>query len=411
MNTVAASRRIFYGWIIVALCTAIIALDFGLMFSYSVFFKPLADYFGWDRASVSLVYSSSLIIGGAVSIGVGWLADRHSPGKLMAFCGLMIGSGLILSSRVHHLWQLFLTYGVIEATGLLSGFGISAALISRWFSGNRGLPLGILASGSGLGTFLIVPLNERLVDSLGWQSTFLIAGSVAGVLIIAFSFFLRKPLEPARIASTADGLSDPYAVERVPLTHTLADRKFALIMAAFFSFAFSTQLVIIHLVNYATDRGIDTLVATSFVSVIGAISIIGRLASGAGVSRVGTHNTLILTRAVVIVAFVILIFAQSIPAFYVFAVFFSLAYGAEITQIPLILSYYYGTRTIATLVSFNGLCVGVGGALGVWSGGKIFDNTQSYSEAFIIGAVVSVFSLVLMLVLKARWTKKAGTQP
>ena len=55
--------------------------------------------------------------------------------------------------------------------------------------------------------------------------------------------------------------------------------------------------------------------------------------------------------------------------------------------------------------------MGVGGALGVWSGGKIFDNTQSYSEAFIIGAVVSVFSLVLMLVLKARWTKKAGTQP
>ena len=103
-------RKFYYGWVIVAACTLMIAITYGLMYSYSVFFKPLADYFSWDRATVSLVYSASLVIRGAFRLGVGWLADRYGPVKLSVFCGFMIGLGLVLSSRpirplavLHHL--------------------------------------------------------------------------------------------------------------------------------------------------------------------------------------------------------------------------------------------------------------------------------------------------------------------
>jgi MFS family permease len=104
------------------------AITYGLMYSYSVFFKPLAEHFQWDRATVSLVYSVSLVVRGGVSIGIGWLADKYGARKLMIFCGIMMALGLILSSQVHSLWQFFLTYSLVEAIGL-SGTGSGHRLL------------------------------------------------------------------------------------------------------------------------------------------------------------------------------------------------------------------------------------------------------------------------------------------
>ncbi len=162
-----------------------ILVTYGLMFSYSVFFKPLADDFGWDRATVSLVYSASLVIRGAAAIGMGWLADRYGARKLLVLCGLLIGAGLVLSSYVYTLWQLFLTYGVIDAVGLSGAFGIGMAEVSRWFTEKRGLALGIASAGSGLGTLLIVPASERLVNAFDWNGAFFFSGIAAGMLMVA----------------------------------------------------------------------------------------------------------------------------------------------------------------------------------------------------------------------------------
>ena len=192
-------RKFYYGWVVVAVCTLMIGITYGLMYSYSVFFKPLADYFSWDRATVSVVYSASLVIRGAFAVGVGWLADRYGPVKLSIFCGIMIGVGLVLSSRASDLWQFFLTYAVIEAIGLSGAFGIGSAMVSRWFTRNRGLALGIVSTGSGLGTLFIVPGNEKLISALGWSNAFLVCGITAGVIMIAAAFLLRSHHRTARL--------------------------------------------------------------------------------------------------------------------------------------------------------------------------------------------------------------------
>jgi MFS family permease len=85
----ASNKSAFpYGWLIVAVCTLMTAVTYGLLYSYGVFFKPLAAHFDWDRATVSSVYSVSLIIRGAISIWVGWLADRYGAKKLWYFAVL-----------------------------------------------------------------------------------------------------------------------------------------------------------------------------------------------------------------------------------------------------------------------------------------------------------------------------------
>ena len=93
-----------YAWVIVASIAVMIGVTYGLNYSFSVFFKPLADYFNWNRETVSLIYSVALVFRGAVAIGTGWLADRYGARTVMLGCGVLMGAGFILSSRVSQLW-------------------------------------------------------------------------------------------------------------------------------------------------------------------------------------------------------------------------------------------------------------------------------------------------------------------
>jgi MFS family permease len=393
----------YYGWVVVAACALMIAITFGVMFSYSVFFKPLADYFHWDRATVSLIYSASSIILGDFALVIGWLADRYGYAKLSLFCGFMVCLGLILSSQIQTIWQFFLTYAVIESIGLSGSFGIGMAMVSKWFTKKRGIAIGILSSGSGLGTLLIVPGTERLINAFDWSRAFVIIGIAAGVLMITMSFLLRlppKPISPIenKPKKILDGEKAATSTQ-ITLGQALKDSQMILIMAAAFLFCFSMQMVMIHLVNYATDMGINPLTAATFISLIGAVSIAGRLSTGIGSDKAGLNSTLILTRVFLVISLLCLIFSKSLWSFYLFAVIFGLCYGGEIPQIPLFIAKHWGTKAMATLVGLNSFIVSIGGALGPWVAGEIFDITNSYQEAFIIGAIAGLVSLLIILIL------------
>jgi MFS family permease len=395
----ANNRPSNYGWVIVGACSLMIFVTYGLIYSYSVFFKPLADYFQWDRASVSLIYSLAVIIRGASAIGTGWLADKYGARKMMVFCGLMMGAGYILSSQVSTMWHFFLAYAVVEAIGVSGIFGIGSAIASRWFTKNRGLALGIVASGSGLGTLILVPGIERLVSATDWSQAFLICGIAAGVLMVSGALFLR---EPPRDAPETEPTGKPAEVK---LRVALKDARLWLAIFCFLLFFFGTQMILVHLVNYATDVGIEPLVAATFVSVIGAVSIIGRLSTGVIAEKIGLYRSLVLICVCLALSFILLLFTRSVWVFYIFAVIFGLAYGGEVTQIPLVIARFFGTNIMATLMGVMLFVTGLGGALGPWLAGKIFDVTGSYNWAFIIGAMASALGIVMVWLLKRQEKK------
>jgi len=391
----ADTRSTGYGRVIVTACALMIFVTYGLIYSYSVFFKPLAEAFQWDRATVSLIYSLATVIRGAAAIGTGWLADRYGGRKVMVFCGLMMGAGYLLSSRIENLWQFFLTYAVVEAIGMSGIFGIGTALVTRWFVKNRGLALGIVASGSGLGTFLIVPSAERLVAAMEWGPAFVVIGIAAGSLMVIGALLLRPP--PETVPSPSGMTPSPRSAS---LGRAVRDARLYLIMITFLLFFFGTQIVMVHLVNYATDTGIDPLVAATFIGVIGAASIASRLSMGVIAEKIGLYKSLILTCLFLALSFVLLIFTRSAWSFYLFAALFSIPYGSEVTQIPVVIGRYFGVRSMATIMGLTVFFIGLGGALGPWLAGKIFDLTGSYNGAFIMGAVIAAASMGIVLLLR-----------
>jgi MFS family permease len=191
----------------------------------------------------------------------------------------MIGLGLILSGMVNSLWQFFITYALIEAVGLSGTFGIATAVTSRWFTRNRGLALGIVSSGVGLGYLFLVPGNERLISSLGWSQAFIICGIASGAIMVISDFFLRpapQPSNPRRMKPASDSQNRAVIApgpREMDLKQAIRSRPIIIMTAVFTGVFFCTQIVMVHLVNHATDIGFTPLVAATFISIIGISSV------------------------------------------------------------------------------------------------------------------------------------------
>jgi len=158
--------------------------------------------------------------------------------------------------------------------------------------------------------------------------------------------------------------------------------------------------VMVHLVNFATDIGIASLIAATFISIIGLGSFIGRLLMGAASDRIGANSALLACCIIMMSTLVFLIFASELWMFYLFAIVFGFAYGGEVPQMPVLIGQFFGMRAVAALVGVAVFGSTIGGALGAWVGGQVFDVTQSYQPAFIIAAVTSFGAIALTLMLK-----------
>jgi MFS family permease len=421
-HNVAPDKRprvsFFYGWVIVGASMLILAMHAGTMYGFGVFFKPMANEFGWARGATAGVYATFSVVHGIFVLPMGLLADKYGPSKLMAFCGAIVGLGLVLSSQVNALWQMYVTFGVIVGIGLGGPFAIAVSTTARWFVKRRGLALGLVSSGVGLGTLALVPLLDRLITSYSWSTAYLVLGTASGVVMIAGAMCLRKDpqsmgLEPYGSEPSQHGsatrppdASGPVAQERsISLLEAVRTRTLWLMVGSYTFFNFCLQMVMVHLVNYATDIGITPLVAATFISVIGVGSVTGRVAMGAISDRLGSHNALLICCLILASTLILLIFARSPWTFYLFAVTFGFAYGGEVPQMAALVGRFFGLRAVAALVGAIALGATTGGALGSYLAGYIFDVTDSYRLAFFIAASVSSIAVITTIGIGRQWRR------
>jgi MFS family permease len=378
------------------------AISYGIIYSFSVFFKPIAAQFDWDRATVASIYSLAMLVRGAVTIPIGWLADRYGPMKVFGFCGAMIVAGLVLASRVTALWQFYLAYDIVLSFGLCGAYAIGSAVTSRWFHRKRGMALGIVAAGSGVGTLVLVPLSQHLIDVFDWSRAYATIGIVAGFITIATAFFLKSG-PPRTGPSPGTGEKRDTPRNAMPdLRKMILSREMLLVVVTFALINFCIQMIMVHLVNFATDIGIPALQAAGYLGIIGVVSIAGRLLMGSMSDRIGTYHSLIICGVFLLAALAVLFLNTSPMGFLLFAVLFGFAYGGEIPQLPMLIAEIFGVRAMASLMGIAIFISMFGAALGPWVGGKVFDLTHNYRYAFAIAAALGVIRLVLIVGFKKR---------
>jgi len=412
-NATVVRSTLFYGWVIVAASTILLTMQAGIFYSFGVFFKPVAADFGWNRAVTSGVHSALMLSHGFFAVPMGWLADRFGPVKVMVFCGFAMGLGLVLTSQINALWQFYLTYGLVVGIGLSGGMPVTTGTIARWFVKRRGLALGIASAGVGLGTLIVLPMAERLIAAFAWSGAYFILGIASWIVMITCALFLRRDPEgmgyqaygvqkPPTEANTDHSREISYVAPGtgISLRAATRTRPLWLLFFTYLLFSFCLQMIMVHLVNYATDLGITPLIAATLLSMVGIGSMLGRLAMGAASDRIGGSNALAICCLVLGISLLWLLFARELWMFYLFAIVFGFAYGGEVPQMAALVGQLFGLRSVAALVGVVLIGLSIGGALGSLMGGTIFDLTQSYQVAFTVAVVVSFATVILALMLR-----------
>src|SRR5262249_2655699 len=142
----------------------LLAAAHGLFFSFSIFFVPLLEEFGWSRALTAGALSMSTTAQAVMAPIAGAIIDRVGPRRVMLTGVVALGASSMLTSTITAPWQLYLTTGVLGAIGITAvGWVPTSVLLSRWFRDRRGRVVGIAFSGMGMGVFAMGPLAQWLI--------------------------------------------------------------------------------------------------------------------------------------------------------------------------------------------------------------------------------------------------------
>ncbi len=375
------------------------------MFTFGVFFKPLELEFGWERGALSGAYSVGMLISGLLAILTGRLCDKYGPRILVTLGGILLGVGFILMSRVNSLWQVYLLEGVMMGVGSSGCFVPVMSTIPRWFAKRSAMAVAIGYTGYGLGGVVSPRLTQWLISAFDWQQAFIILGAISIIGIVTIAQFMRH--SPRRIGLTPYGYQENPEEKRLSGTseddfsfkQALKSGRFWVFSPILFCFFFSLMVVLVHIVPYAIDSGMADEAAASILSIIAAVSLIGRLSMGFISDKVGSRRVLVSCTILTVFAMVWLLFVQDTWMFYVFAVIFGLAYGGIVPLETALPAELFGFSSLGVILACSVLFSTFGGSAGPLVAGSIFDISGNYSLAFLTCIILGVIAIILGLIL------------
>jgi predicted MFS family arabinose efflux permease len=274
-------------------------------------------------------------------------------------------------------------------------------MVIRWFSGRPGLVNGLVHAGLGFGITVLPPLASFLIARLEWSNAYLVLGAMTGVLIVGCSQFLRQEPELVRSPAAAPQAS-PNAfsgVSSLSLRQALGTRAFWILSLLFFADIYNINTVMVHIVIHAEDVLLPSAVAVSVLSVTAALSIAGRVGAGALADRLDRKSAVGIGMGLNAVAFVILLVSHQAWAFYLFAVLFGLGgWSAGAVMSPFV-AEYFGLKAHGVILGTVTFIGTLGGAIGPWVAGRVFDTMNTYNPAFIVAASLAAISVILVALL------------
>ena len=396
-------KKVFYGWLIVAFGATVFAVNAFPIYGFGIFLTPLTTKFGWQRGAISGAASLGMLINGLLSILAGRLSDRYGPRLLVTAAGIALGAGLILMSRISSLWQVYLIWGVSVGIGLSGTVIPISTTIPRWFISRRGLALSIPAAGFGLGAVVTPLIIQQLISTVDWRMSFVIIGIIPLVITIPLAQFMRH--SPQQMGLT------PYESSRIPEATTITIHKtsgfsfnqairskpFWILGVVNFGFGVCLQTITIHIVPHAIDTGLMPTAAAVLLSIIAISSVPSKFSSGLISDRIGSIQSLCLSMTLITLSLTLLIFVETTPMFYLFALLFGISYGIAIPLWTIVAADLFGVESLGTISGTLFFLNVLGGAVGGPLSGWIFDSTGSYTIAFITTASVGAVSVLLNL--------------
>jgi len=404
--------KLFYGWIIVIAVTLIYSISEIPIFTFSIFVKPIAGEMGCAREGITNAISLYFLFLGVFSILGGILVDRLGP-RILNFIGtIMIGSGLIVSAQADSPMMFYLGFSAMGGIGFSFIFVPNQTTLARWFVAKKGLAIGIMFAGGGIGALIASYFLQVVIERSGWRTAFIILGICVLCIPVLASLFLRKDPEEMGLAPLGAGEGAPggppaaggggpaIQTQDFTLGEAIKTGSFWIYNLAVTLIFYGFFMASVNLAPHLTDMGITAAAAAIGVGIVNGFNAFGRLFMGWVSDKIGTKRTFFICLIVGAIMVFYLIPVNATWMMVIFAAFFGVAFGGTVPQMPRLLSELFGLKYLGAIMGVGTLITTIGPALGPKVGSKIFGITGSYSLAFITGAIAILIAFVLIYIVK-----------
>lgn len=417
-------RRLYYGWVIVAIGFCTMLLVQGSFASSGVLFAALTKEQGWSRATISLPFSVALVGYASLTWLSGRLFDHYGPRRLFPFGALCLGLGLITSAQAQEPWQLCLTWGVLVGQGMnLIGFVPHLTQMALWFHQQRGLASGLVLSGASMGTLILVPGMQYLVNRYGWR----LAYTALGLLVIGCLVPLNALLQrhrPADLGLYPDGAPEPplavagrmSAASMAPWTlqRAITTTRFWYLFAMVTSIGWLSNITNVHQIAHMVSNDSPSLLAAEMVAMMGLMRAAGSTLWGSLADRFGREGIYIVGTCLCLSGLACLATlspSASIWLLYGYAVGLGLGFGVHgAVESTATADIFHGPHLGAILGALE-LGWGLGGFLGAWFGGYWYDHRGSYHGVFALTMGVSLLGCLALWLAAPRHSQRAVSPP
>jgi MFS family permease len=381
--------------LVIIICGCIIGLlSFGPRSSLGFFVQPMGREFGWGRDVFGLALALQNLLWGLGQPIAGAIADRFGVFRVMAVGALLYAGGLFLMRYSSTPFSLDIGAGVLIGFGLSgSSFNLVLSAFSKLLPPERrGVALGAGTAAGSFGQFLFAPFGVALIDNFGWQTALTVFAGLM-LLIVPLSLALSTP--PATTSSVPSTEDQSF---KTALAEAFGHRSYVLLVLGFFTCGFQLAFITVHLPAYLVDRGIPSQTGGWVLAAIGLFNIIGSLSVGYVQNYIPKRyilSAIYITRALSILIFIS--FPTTTFSAIAFGAISGLTWLSTVPPTSALVALMFGTRWFATLYGFAFVSHQVGGFLGVWLGGIVFEQTGSYTWLWWLSILFGVLSALINL--------------
>jgi sugar phosphate permease len=362
----------------------------------SVYDESILREFGWSRGQLKFRDLISFWLVALLAPLGGALIDRIGPRRMITIGFTLLSVGYVLYSRLDSLSMLYAIH-VVLALGLLFASTMTCViLISNWFYTQRGMALGIALVGTSLGGIVLSPLNAALIGHFGWRQTFLMEAALPILMMVVVLLVVRNSPRDVGVSAVGVDLSSnrDLRLEGLTLQEALRTRTFwAIGLSGMLTF-YSILALYSHLFLHMRGMGYEPLKAGAAISLLGLLALTGKLANGALADRIDRRMVFIGSLLVMLVGLAGMVTLRRdlvLPS----VALVGLGWGGVYTLYNVLSVTNFGLKSAGRINGMISMLESLGGGLGIWLTGVIYDRYGSYQVAFSIMVVFVVASMLL----------------
>lgn len=403
------AERFHWAWIILGACFFNLFINYSIRLGYSVVLPEMIDNLGFSRTAGGSIYNAYFLSYIALTPLAGYLTDRFGARWVICACAGILGAGVLWMGNIRSFWMACIAFSVVGlgSTGMWTPV---ITVLQRWFDPNRrGMALGILSTGYGLGFATMGLAFPWIVTQWSWRYAWYFLGAGALIMALANGLLLRSNPESAgyhpwgrKSTGTTPAPAVPWQPQGSVVQRLFRDRTFWLVGASYFAISYSLYGITTFMVDYAGSQlGLPFDQAGLLATVHGACQVIGVLTVLPLSDYVGRKRMLILSNSVITVCIAgIILSGDSWRMLYVFVGIMAIFYGATFPMYGACAGDFFPRQIMGTVIGIWTPFYGLGAMSVHWVSGLMRDATGAYDGPFMINGAMAVIGSVLMCLVR-----------